>query len=703
MQDATAEQAQAQGRAMQQFGQSIGAMAGDLQDEYDAAKVNKAMLAAESVLDDEIGGYLGTVGEQATGDAADKALAAARKRLQPLQMGLDNERQRRVFQDAAERRSMQWTQRATKHRDTQTREFAFGMYTAQAQAAGMRAVATVGQPEFLDNKAQMLASVDNAADVQGLGEDQKKLLRLGATTKMHENIIGNLVQGGHATAARDYLSGAAGEVDPGTLTKLQKLVENAGIDDQAQTLADSSVASAGTLVGALDEIQRQYSAGGIDVRVRDRAMDRARMDVQQRRAAVESDRKNALSEALEWTAGGSPLTPQMHVALEATGQLWKYEALQESGGNYRTTGYGFRALHTATDADLLAFKSPDEVWNHYRTEMSNDELPLMVAKWHKANEAAGKASLRSAEQAQKDAIALNFDEEALYHFRRQPDVPDDWSPKGKDNRVSPAMFETWKRNLRITANQLTGKAGLADTNTKIVTEAADSLLRHGHLQVIVDGTVRNKASLTTEQFQGGKVALSPDVAKKIGTDYFDIRLNTDPNQPDALFLEATDQLLGRFGKDAQFTEQDVYDQMASIVAARNTEQLAVVAREKSKGSILVGDRLMALVDDPDVGREMFLAMYPNYEDADRRRPADVPIIPTIFGGDGSGGVFNPARKAAFKSVVRSRLQPIAESYSMTAAELDSTIDAFMQQGYAIRRMDAGANDIPTGGSPQLQR
>lgn len=677
-----------------------------LQREYDDAKAAQGFaLAAEAVekgMYAPDGGYMTLQGQAALGKVREQKFLDIKKEVDRIATTLDSEEQRVIYSEQSSRLLREAAFKADVHQANQTRAFAIGSAKAKGDIALKSAVDHYGTKEYEVQRAIFLDTVDQLVELQGGSPEELQAARSNAVSVLHSETVQQLVSQGEVSRAAALMQEAGKDIEPETRRKLDGLVRNAGIDDQAQKLADSTMATTGSLVGAYDEIERLYREEGLPVEVRDRAKERAEQGVQQRRRAEESAKKAALSDALEWTAQGSPLTPQMRSALEQSGQLWKYEAVVESGGLIQTSPYGFRELHTATDEDLLRFKSPDEVWNHYYTELSNEDRPNMVAKWHRANEASGRAALRSAEQAQQDAIALNFDEEALFHFRRRPDVPDDWSPKGKDNRVSPAMFDTWKRSLRITANQITGTAGLKDVNTKIVTEAADSLLRPGNLQVLVDGTLRDRAALTTEQFQAGRVALSPDVAKRLGTEYFDVQVNTDPQQPDRLFNEATAALEKALGADAQFSEQDVYDQMAAIVAARNEEQLAVVGREKAKGRALISEQLASMMDDPDVGRAMFLRVNPNYATARQQKPSEVRVtesIGTLI------GIEDPKRMKdqAFAAIARERLRSIADSYSMTAEELDDAIRTFQRQGYGMRTIDSSATDRPTGALPQPQR
>jgi len=370
------------------------------------------------------------------------------------------------------------------------------------------------------------------------------------------------------------------------------------VDAQAQTLADTTMASTGSLVGTYDEIQRQFREDGLDVRVRDRALARADADATRRRQAVESERKSALSEALEWTAQGSPLTPVQHANLEATGQLWKYEAIMESGGNVVTSGFGFHALHTATAEDLLQFKSPDEVWNHYRTEMDNDALPRMVAKWHAAHEAAGNASMRSADQQQKDLVNARFDDEAEYYYMRLPESDPNWTEIPKDRAAS---VTAWKRSYRLEVNRLGREKGAKEATTEVYREAFDSLMdKQRRANVTIDGKPVTLGALTPGEMARASVQLGPEVARKLGSKQFDVRLAT----PDRL-VRARQALVD----ELQFepTEQMVYSRAAEFVAEENQAQRDVVLSANARGEALMAERVRSALDNPDMLKKAWRA------------------------------------------------------------------------------------------------
>lgn len=604
VQDATAQQVQGAGRALQQHGQAVSGIAADLQDEYDAALVNKADLAANEVFNQDVGSYLDLVGEPATGEAKKKAMDSVAKRIRAIEQGLGNDVQKELFQRATARRMQEWGARADRHERDQTRNFAFGMHTAKAQTEGMDAVVTVGTDAFLGHKEQMLHHVDSAADLQGLPEESRKLLRLGATTQMHSTVIDNMVKGGHATAASEYLAGAKGEIMPEQLAKLQGLVKNAQVDNAAQAIADDLAARGGSLLENAEQVSERFRRGEIDVSVRDRAIARLERDADRKRTETANAANEAVRGAIEWVSAGNALTPQQRAALDMTGTAWKYDAWVESGGAYRTTEFGTRELHTVTADELLRFNSADEVWDHYRTEMDNDDLPRMVAKWHDAQEKMGKASIRSEQQRTKDVIAARLDDEAEFYFMRLPESDPNWTEIPKNKLVE---LQNWKRAFRLEANTIAREKGLTEASSDLYKQAFESLTKPGRIRPVVGGVERTPGTMTPGQFEASTVPLLPSVAKKTGTKSFDVRLAT-PERLEA----ARDMLAAELNGAVELTEQMVYNRAAEMVADENQAERDVVRSQRDRGLNLMGERVRSMLNDPEVAQKAWRAANATY-------------------------------------------------------------------------------------------
>lgn len=414
LQDAAPQQLQALGQAQQAFGVSGSRISADLQDEYDAAILNKADLAADGVLNEEFGGYLSLQGEQATGTAKKDATAAATKRIRAIQeSGLKTAAQRTLFEQQMTSRMQEWTQRADRHERDQVRNFSFGMHTAKAQSEGMDAAATVGTPMFLAHKDQMLAHVDSAADLQGLGADQKKLLRLGATTTLHKTIIDNMVVGGHATAAKDYLDGAQGEIEPRVRTQLSKLVDHANVqdqsvrlgmkvmddirsefvrsslgDDRAPTVADTDEAWR----KAYETVDQQFRDGKISVEMRAATRSFLKEQEGQRRADQAAVITDTQQQAEQWLidhpdAAVEGLPPDIYENVRRLGLEGDMNTFSGSTGRYPTDPTVWTEINLMTPAELRAM--PADRVASYRSKLSPQQWKVFVAA---RSSAAGKAT-----------------------------------------------------------------------------------------------------------------------------------------------------------------------------------------------------------------------------------------------------------------------------------------------------------------------
>lgn len=597
-QDTTGQQLQQAGQAMQQSGAQVSAMAAELQDQYDEARAKEADLALAYDVDTHVGGYLQSVGKDATGDARQKALDAVQERRRSIEAGLGNDMQRRMFRQAADSRLLRASSVSGAHEARQTRVFAGSQAAARAEAAGREAFDALMANDmegFQDKKGLMLREVDAAATITGAGDDEKANLRLGATTQLHASIVKKLVDGGHATPARDYLEGAKDEIAPEARTQLEGLVKNATRDEEAFHAANYYANRyPGDLLAQVDGIRGEAlrEKDPLAVEIVDRAIARLEKDAARRNEETYRVKRDVLTEAQDWIRAGNQLTPEMRENLKRTNQQWKLDAWEEANGASHTSDYGRRAWLTVSDDELLAMGSPEAVFDHYNTEVDTPKLEYLMSRYRQAAAARGQAVARTAEQEQKDVYAVDFRNEALFQFRRLAEVPDGWALSDrKEDAVMRSRFETFERNLKLQAEQLAKDRKEAYPRRQTINDAGDQIIR-STTYVDDGGKPRSVSTMTNEQVQRAMVRITPEVAKETGQEFFDM------NQAPPEAMKAVRDELKKELNGVEPDEQLIWDRLAKKYADANVtrydSQLAAVQR----GVHLLFDRYTQSKNDP---------------------------------------------------------------------------------------------------------
>lgn len=645
------------------------------------------------------GGFMHTLGKDANDERWKQHKDRLRLSRQKIEKTLQNDAQRLNFKEHADRLDLEIGAQAAYHQAVESQKFAAGSTAADADQKIDRAIDLVGTEEGEVAHAEAMAGYDKWADLVGLEKDDPivKKKKQDANDRLHSAVIDRLVTAEQPDLARQYLGLHQGEVSPEKRTSLQRTVEAASVDQQAQDLAVDLESKGDSLLAQISELDKRNASGELPISVVRRTAslleDRAKLRRSERALAE----KSAVSDAIAWRMSGSPLTPQMHEALVATNQLWKLEAWEDSGGGYHTTGHGWRELHTATDEELLRFNNEDEVWDNYRTEMDNEHLADMVAKWRGARARAGKA----AQEAESDVFRATFSDAALYHFRRLPEVPDDLE-KVEDEFVP--MFSNWEKALRDEANRIARKSQGMPHN-EIIDAAADSLMKPGRVKPLVDGEARTLGTLLPSEREAGKVMLSPSVAAETGMKSFDMNLAT-PERLQAADAELRAELQRAGGLDDRaaaaivFDEQALYNKAAEMVAGEGRARRAEIARGKQRGYDLMGQNVRRMYDDREVGRRMMEYLRPDAIHRDGVRPgAATPrkglldfAVASVAGENWKFSSDVEANRTAFVSVAMDMYgSKLAADFGISDAEMRSYIRNAHESAGMERIPDTPAN------------
>lgn len=387
------QQVSAAGQAMQRTGEAVSGIAAELQDKFDEAMIVKADLALNEAGNVTIGSYLDLVGEPATGDKKAEVFTSLEDKARAIESGLKNDVQRTEFRRVANARMQSWRQKADRHEHEQTNNFLFGGHVARADSFRAAAVDSVGTPEFLGNKEQMLSEVRASGKIQGLHPDAIKQLEFGATTKLHGDVIGSLVKNGHASAARDYLEGAKDEIAPEARTQLEGLVQKATVDKQSFDAARWSSNLGGTLPEQIERLNQlvEDKSTSLPIEVRDAAEARLRsmeqVDYQSRARVGNETQDSAMAYAtLNRVRTFDELPPQMRKALEDSGRAESFKVYLEQGRQFGTTQRGQEILRRALDTAWLASQDLDVLKADANANLSPEDNGNLLAMWYKSRQ-----------------------------------------------------------------------------------------------------------------------------------------------------------------------------------------------------------------------------------------------------------------------------------------------------------------------------
>jgi hypothetical protein len=288
MQDATGSQHQALGRGMLRAGAAVHEIGRDWQHRINSAAAKQF----DSLLADKI--------RRRVADYQAKVGFDAYRGLQEAQDGLDedlrsvegvieNEVQRDLFGPVAAERLQRARFEIDRHGDAESRTYQMGESKARELGARADALRTVGTENHAYHRAQMLEEVDEQAGMFGFAPDseQRKQLRLAATTELHEGVIRGLVNQDPQKAAA-WLQANHGEIEPIQATKLQDVVQRAnqqaraaGLDEAGARVADELARATGQtdstgvevvdVPAAMKVLRDGFAAGKVSFEVRERA------------------------------------------------------------------------------------------------------------------------------------------------------------------------------------------------------------------------------------------------------------------------------------------------------------------------------------------------------------------------------------------------------------------------------------------------
>lgn len=589
------QQMQQFGRALEFTGANVAALGADIEAENDAARVKEAVKQFRAFSQAQLStkdGYRARYGKEAQ-DTYQETSDAFRQRKDSLYGALQNDQQRQMFSDAADAILEQSRATMDGHYAQQTRAYNISE-TDAALKTEIEGYVESRDPATLSRVRQQ---VDEFADLARYGPEQRERAMKDALAQAHAGAFDALMAEEDTDGARAYLSQHGGAMGSTTRTRAESLLRKAVHLEKVQRIGDEIIDKGGSLMDQLEAVRRMSEGENprVSATVRadlerrlEHAADRRRAE--ESRAAVE-----ALTTAQEWAATGAPLTPEMAQALEDTGQMWKYDAWLNQDQGWQTSGYGFRSLTTMSDQELLRFKSEDEVWDTFRTEMSDKHLPLMVGRWQGAMEAAGKSYAAQQAAMGKDAFELTQHKQILHWFRKLPEIPENLE-KPDGDRI--AMFDRFEKAVIDTAN---ANARGRQATSKDLDDAAEQVMAK-KLYLDKDGTQPMTAALMTQsQYDASYTKTGFGILKTSEVSdeqYF---------QAEQKLMEDNAKLRAQGKPAAPVTEAAVWTEIHRGMLAFNKENSENRKQERERGFSLLAQEVRRLLNDSALAREWRMA------------------------------------------------------------------------------------------------
>lgn len=291
------------GASLQRMGGELLKAATEMQADINEAKVKEKDVALSdqirAILHDPEKGYLNQVG-----GAAVKGHPDVTKTLRELTKGMesdfDNDRQRRIFNEAAQRRIASALDQVSVHAGRETKVYAAGESKARAEAQVSDLVVNWNDPKrFGIARQTMLDELNHYADLAGMGKEdaQRKDLILGATTKAHGAVLDNIMSLNRSQDARAYFEAHKEEIDPQQHDNIRKALENVSVKDDSLKL---SMSLPGDLPSQRKELKAQYESGKISAEVYDATQQRIEHDWSVRKSMQNESEKYAFGQAQDF-------------------------------------------------------------------------------------------------------------------------------------------------------------------------------------------------------------------------------------------------------------------------------------------------------------------------------------------------------------------------------------------------------------------
>jgi hypothetical protein len=422
------------GQQMEQVGEGLlrlGAVGQQLsiriQNDLDDARSKEIDTQFASVISDSLfnpeTGYVNRVGKDAV-DARKAVQERIAKARQDLEGSLENDVQKYIFKQYADRRMLAATQDIDQHAVRQLRQYNINesenrrdnlMQDAVTHAD--RFLDPADQNQFMFFKKAMIAEVKNLASLNGVPEnsEQYKALERTATTRLHTMAISNFIANEKPALAQSYLKTYSGEIDKAQLDNITRAVT------QAKTTADVkdeslrlSLTMKGTLAEQTAALNRMFTDGKITADVRDATLQRVEHAEQVRRSQRAEYERGLIGQAQQWLIN-NPMRPwtdmptSLQAGLRNSGQLDNMLSFARNG-RYVTQPAAYQEVMGLPN-EKLARMSESEFVAKYRGRLDDQDLNTGLAKLRASKGTAEPKHLElisNADRVERAAVSLKI-------------------------------------------------------------------------------------------------------------------------------------------------------------------------------------------------------------------------------------------------------------------------------------------------------
>ncbi len=237
---------------------------------------------------------------------------------------------------------------------------------------------------FAENRVSLRGELVELARLRGYGSEQTQQLLQHTDDNLHAAVVEKLNESGRAVEAAAHIEKFKDRLSPAVREKALASVREAGVVEQAETVASGLLSMPGTLTEKLDRLNAYREAKHVDTEVALRAERRLLQMSESRREDRVRGETEALADAMTWAQANrsSTLPEEKRRALGSRTAAFDLWALQ--GNQFITTGEGERRLARLTPQDLLQFESQAELVRAWETDLSPKDLRTVVLSWQKA-------------------------------------------------------------------------------------------------------------------------------------------------------------------------------------------------------------------------------------------------------------------------------------------------------------------------------
>lgn len=516
MENFAPKQMVAMGEATLKAGLSAMKIADQIQTELDDAKTKELDMAFADRIRENLynaeSGYMNSIGKSAV-DRRQATEEAMNKSRQEIEQSLQNDVQRMMFRQIADKRMLAARTEMDQHALKQLKVYNVGESKARIDNLLDDAVvnannwAVPGSQYQVFSKA-MKSEVTNLARLSGIaeGSEQYRQLEREATTKLHSTVIANFIAQENPQMAEAYLKDHKGEIDKEQLDNITTAVRNAketlGVKEESLRL---SFELKGPLNQQISNLDQMFKDGKITASVRDATLQRIEHNDSVRRAQQGEYEKNLIGNAQEWLLKNPDksildMPTAMYNGLRNSGHLGSMISFAKAG-RYVTDPKAMQEIMNLTP-DQLGRMTDSEFYAKYRGRLDDQDLNYGLARLNSAKGTATTQHLEiisTADRVERAAIEMGI-------------LPSTGAKKASADQTK--AFDTFRAdvNQRVMVYEQSVLGGKRKANNEELQQVLDTVIKD---KAIVPRTLwfdkgKPVSQLTTEEMKRAYVTVGAE-------------------------------------------------------------------------------------------------------------------------------------------------------------------------------------------------